>query len=817
MLHSNKYFLSAKHLTSYLLLLPLWSFAQFDGGEGTENNPYQVATAAQLNEVRNYPEAHFIQTADIDLGGDNPDSEFYNDGQGWEPIRDGDNPFHGYFNGGAYVINGLYINRPTDDLGLFGATGDTAKIWNVGIYSAEVSSTSDDAFVVAILIARNRGEVSGSYVTGNVDSERITGGLVGTNDGTIEDCYAIVDIHATRSGGGIAGTNRQDIVRCYVDGEIVQGEIGNRVGGIAGGNAGGYIAHSFSMADVSGVRRVGGFAGYNSGEIVNSFATGEVTLNGSVNITGAPEDFGGFTGSQNQAGSITTCFATGDVTAMTNAENIGGLTGGNVGGQIYDSYASGNVTGINNVGGLVGGGGTNTNQYFSRNYAIGEVSDYNNAGNLLGTNYFGETNDNYWNEDIPPHRGVGDEGGPLADNSGVIGRNTEQMTHPIDLENTYVEWDFDNIWTSAENINDGYPFHRSEMQQVENTVITPTRVLTFENWDFDSTWVVDPDENNGLPYHRLYKVPEPGVAIDPTFISLLPDETGSYAIQMESIPEYDVYVEVSSTCAILEDSEEVLTLSFSGENALEPQEVHFMLPETMNDTCAIQHAIYSEDIGYDTLDIPAVSSIIIEPTVEVSETEIEIIPGSPGTYNVRLLTIPEYDVYVELYTECEILFNDELSSYHTLTFQADETALEAQEVSVRPRPLPNKSGEEECLIMYSVNSEDANYNGYEMDDLQFRINWDELEATPPITIYNAISPNGDGNNEFLYIENIEYYEDNRVAIFNRWGDLVERIEEYDNQTNYWRPSGDVEDGQYHVVVTLGDATENETSYLVVKR
>ena len=37
------------------------SGAEFAGGDGTQSNPYQVATADQLNSVRNYLDKHFIQ------------------------------------------------------------------------------------------------------------------------------------------------------------------------------------------------------------------------------------------------------------------------------------------------------------------------------------------------------------------------------------------------------------------------------------------------------------------------------------------------------------------------------------------------------------------------------------------------------------------------------------------------------------------------------------------------------------------------------------------------------------------------------------
>ncbi|MBL7900172.1 MAG: gliding motility-associated C-terminal domain-containing protein [Crocinitomicaceae bacterium] len=48
----------------------------------------------------------------------------------------------------------------------------------------------------------------------------------------------------------------------------------------------------------------------------------------------------------------------------------------------------------------------------------------------------------------------------------------------------------------------------------------------------------------------------------------------------------------------------------------------------------------------------------------------------------------------------------------------------------------------------------------------------------------AFSPNGDGKNDFLYIENLPSSE-NTVFIFNRWGDQIIQIANYDNYSVYW--------------------------------
>jgi gliding motility-associated-like protein len=49
-----------------------------------------------------------------------------------------------------------------------------------------------------------------------------------------------------------------------------------------------------------------------------------------------------------------------------------------------------------------------------------------------------------------------------------------------------------------------------------------------------------------------------------------------------------------------------------------------------------------------------------------------------------------------------------------------------------------------------------------------------------ITIYNALTPNEDGKNDFFYLEGIECYPNNSVAIFNRYGAKVYEVKGYDN-------------------------------------
>ncbi len=55
-----------------------------------------------------------------------------------------------------------------------------------------------------------------------------------------------------------------------------------------------------------------------------------------------------------------------------------------------------------------------------------------------------------------------------------------------------------------------------------------------------------------------------------------------------------------------------------------------------------------------------------------------------------------------------------------------------------------------------------------------------IQVDSSIEIYNAVAPNSPGNNKFFRILNLP--TDNKVSIFNRWGDVVYQVEGYNNES-----------------------------------
>ena len=60
----------------------------------------------------------------------------------------------------------------------------------------------------------------------------------------------------------------------------------------------------------------------------------------------------------------------------------------------------------------------------------------------------------------------------------------------------------------------------------------------------------------------------------------------------------------------------------------------------------------------------------------------------------------------------------------------------------------------------------------------------EVIKDKPLTIYNGVSADADGHNDYFKIDGIEYYPKNNLKIFNRWGVLVYEKDGYSNEAPF---------------------------------
>ncbi|EHQ41362.1 gliding motility-associated C-terminal domain-containing protein [Myroides odoratus] len=98
-----------------------------------------------------------------------------------------------------------------------------------------------------------------------------------------------------------------------------------------------------------------------------------------------------------------------------------------------------------------------------------------------------------------------------------------------------------------------------------------------------------------------------------------------------------------------------------------------------------------------------------------------------------------------------------------------------------------------------------------------------------IVIYNLVTPDGDGKNDYFIIDNIKNYPNNKVEIFNRWGARVYETRGYDphgdGSTNVFRGYSEgkvtvdkgtkLSSGTYYYVITY-EYTDSNGSRMIKK-
>ena len=93
-----------------------------------------------------------------------------------------------------------------------------------------------------------------------------------------------------------------------------------------------------------------------------------------------------------------------------------------------------------------------------------------------------------------------------------------------------------------------------------------------------------------------------------------------------------------------------------------------------------------------------------------------------------------------------------------------------------------------------------------------------------LTVYNEFSPNGDGVNDFFKIDCIASFPNNKLEVYNRWGNIVYEKRGYNNDwdgiTNgrVAVQKGDLLPvGTYYYILDLGDGSEPKTDWLYINR
>lgn len=243
---------------------------KFEAGNGTETDPYIIATAAQLDEVRNFPSACFELSKDIDLS-----SYLNSNSSGWTPIKD----FIGKFDGKKHTIKGLWISLSSiDNVGLFAniqgpSDNKMASVSNLFVNISKKGITGRSN-VGGICGSLSYGNIENCMVTGDIIGDEYVGGIVGgynSNYSSISQCASSGNIIANSgSVGGILGSSSSYyciVENCYSIANVKgEGSYSSRVRGIGGSDANCYFAGTISGADINYVHPVGSNTSYYDSE-----------------------------------------------------------------------------------------------------------------------------------------------------------------------------------------------------------------------------------------------------------------------------------------------------------------------------------------------------------------------------------------------------------------------------------------------------------------------------------------------------------------------------------------------------------------------
>ena len=319
----------------------------FDGGSGTESDPYLISDSAQLalfakkandTESDEFINAHYKLTEDIAINeGDAADFSTTAPKYDVEPVGASAHYFGGVFDGDGHTISGMYINR------------DSNEEFNK---NAKTGFILDNKGVIKNLNIEN------SYIC--VSGYEQYTGVIAANileDGVVENCTvdAIVECYDAKAGG-IAGANNGTIKNCVFDGRIteVKDKALSSLGGIVGFSSGNISDCKFDGVITSGAddaSYAGGIVGYMSDKNVENCIN-----DGIINCIESENDDGSAKATGVRAGGIVGVlfssstggeYANKDMSILNcenNGEVKGGMFAGGIAGEVNNSGSDYPVT-----------------------------------------------------------------------------------------------------------------------------------------------------------------------------------------------------------------------------------------------------------------------------------------------------------------------------------------------------------------------------------------------------------------------------------------------------------------------------------------
>ncbi len=265
----------------YIVLIVVYQFinpcveAQFDGGDGTLSNPWQITSLEQLNRVRNHLSGNFILTSDLNFNGSEYDS--INSVNGWESIGSEEEPFRGVFKGNGHLINNMYLRNHNSYIhGLFGYVKN-AIIDSLALVNYTVLVTSEVGGLVGVA---ESSDISHCYATGYIDGHNDIGGLVGKSiKSNLSCCYFNGEVIGNENVGGLIGyAENSELTQNYAVCCILESQSSGLLLGVGFGN---YLDACYYCHSLEGRGwGVGDFYGYSSDYELGDYEISSLSMDG---------------------------------------------------------------------------------------------------------------------------------------------------------------------------------------------------------------------------------------------------------------------------------------------------------------------------------------------------------------------------------------------------------------------------------------------------------------------------------------------------------------------------------------------------------
>ena len=334
-------------------------YVNYFEGAGTEEDPYLITNADDLNNVRFVQIGYFKQTQDIDLSAYGENYEYEDDfgyRKGWNSIggidNNPNNPWCGNYDGNGKKITGLCLKG--SEGGIFATVQFTIK--NLGVQIDAENYFSDCGGIIAKTI-RDGGSLENCWVSG---SGKISGNNCGVlvyslyNHSKMINCFSDLEIVGSdiEVGGLVAVIEDNCVIEnCYSKGKV--SGFGN-VGGLVGSCYKSTIRNSFSKSDI--LKLPGdGPSGNNIGGLVGLLdrtTIGNCYYQGNINDVsdlddGCPSYIGGLVGLTYSKASIYNCYA-GSSTIESKTGPMVRVINGSTDTTITNCYANKNMKLIKN-------------------------------------------------------------------------------------------------------------------------------------------------------------------------------------------------------------------------------------------------------------------------------------------------------------------------------------------------------------------------------------------------------------------------------------------------------------------------------------